>query len=262
MSRALSFSALILMLFLTACASPEFITSDPTEKDTVPSAEQTQDTEDFVNTSSGRSEEVNEKSAEDLESEDSTGCKEDPVKIRLNVTQSIQETDYYCAVACLQMVLNFHGISMNQSDLAQRLNTHPITGTEYDDLAREASLLIFGSTPDSDADPGYRAVLWKRNEGSENDFRIFEQRVKNDLQSGDPVFISINIAPAYGYNFDGIHEVVLYGADYDRCGNPVMYYFIDPSYNQQDPEFQGRKMYTPEELWKIMNDNPEPGYVW
>lgn len=263
MNRALSLPVLILVLFMTACTSTEFKASDPVEKDTIQtSTDQIQDTEGFEIIPSGKSEEETEKSTEDLETKDRTVYTEEPVKIRLNVSQSVQETDYYCAVACLQMVLSFHEISMNQPDLAQRLNTYPITGTEYEDLAREASLLIFGSIPDSESDPGYRAVLWKRNEGSENDFRVFEQRVKSDLESGDPVFISINIAPAYDYNFDGVHEVVLYGADYDSCGNPSMYYFIDPSYNQQNPEFQGRKMYTPEELWKIMNDNPEPGYVW
>lgn len=182
--------------------------------------------------------------------------------IRLDVPQKVQETSYYCAVACLQMVLETHGIYREQPELAKGLKTHPVTGTEYEDLAREASLLIFGKVPENEDEPGYRAVLWKRNQGSDEDRKLFEKRVKTDLNAKDPVFISINVAPAYGYENDGVHELVLYGADYDEKGHALRYYCIDPSYLQQDPVYGGKVMWSADELWNIMNDNPEPGYVY
>jgi len=46
----------------------------------------------------------------------------------------------------------------------------------------------------------------------------FEERLKTDLKHGDPVFVSINVAPAYCYTQDAVHELVLYGADYDDSG--------------------------------------------
>ncbi len=182
--------------------------------------------------------------------------------IRLPVPEKIQETDYYCAVACLQMVLEYHGIVEDQAVLAKQLNAKPITGTEYEDLAREASVYIFGKEPETDTDPGYRATLWTQNQAEPNAKAIFEERVKTDLEHGDPVFVSINVAPAYGYTQDAVHELVLYGADYDDSGKALMYYCIDPSYRSQDPQYGGKKMWSSDALWNFMNDNPEPGYVW
>lgn len=181
--------------------------------------------------------------------------------IRLDVPQKVQETSYYCAVACLQMVLEYHDIYREQTDLAKGLKTHPVTGTEYEDLAREASLLIFGKVPENENEPGYRSVLWKRNQGTAEERKLFEKRVQTDLNAKDPVFISVNVAPAYGYEKDGVHELVLYGADYDENSQALRYYCIDPSYLQQDPVYGGKVMWSADELWNIMNDNPEPGYV-
>ena len=151
---------------------------------------------------------------------------------------------------------------MTQEELAARLHTDPITGTEYEDLAREASILIFGKVPASDAESGYRAVLWKQNEGTDSMKQDLQRRIMMDLESGDPVFLSINMKVAYGSQNDLVHEVVLYGADYDDSGEPIKYYFMDPSSSQQDLQYGGRKKFTPDELWNMMNDNPEPGYVW
>lgn len=182
--------------------------------------------------------------------------------IRLNVPQKKQENDYYCAVACLQMVLEYHGIPASQDELAQRLHTSSVTGTEYEDLAREASIYIFGKEVESDADSGYRAVLWERNEGSEQTRSTFEKRALSDLKGRDPVFVSINNAKAYENRLEGVHEVVLYGADLDENGNPLMWYCLDPSVIAWDGEHEGRKAFTPDQLWNAMNENDEPGYVW
>lgn len=182
--------------------------------------------------------------------------------IRLDIPLHMQENSYYCAVACLQMVLDYHGIPSTQDELAVGLKTDPVTGTEYEDLAREASIHIFGKAPASDSDPGYRAVLWKTGEGTPAMREEFESRVKTDLASKDPVFVSINVREAYVNQPDGVHELVLYGADYDENGNAVSYYCMDPSYLSQDEEWGGRKVFSADDLWNAMNHNPEPGYVW
>lgn len=61
----------------------------------------------------------------------------------LDIPQYVQETGYYCAVACLQSVMGYHGLYATQEELAKDLNTDPITGTEYEDLARVATSRIF-----------------------------------------------------------------------------------------------------------------------
>lgn len=183
-------------------------------------------------------------------------------QIRLNVPEKVQETNYYCAVACLQMVLEYHGISASQSELASAMNTVPVTGTEYADLAREASKYIFGKEPQNSSEPGYRAVLWDRNAGNTQTRKQFESRAVSDLANKDPLFVSINPGVAYPGNVEGVHELVVYGADFNEQGKAERYYCIDPNYNERDAAYGGKKVFTADELWNAMNNNPEPGYVW
>lgn len=257
-------AGLAMMLMLSSCAGT-VRQEEGTVRKQPGQTDRAEDEKDRSENSSQADPEKTAASEEENDPENEQGPEDSETaetKIRLEVPQKIQETDYYCAVACLQMVLACHGISMDQTDLAQRLHTHPVTGMEYEDLAREASVLIFGQAPLSETDPGYRAVLWNRKEGTEQMRAQFEARVKTDLEAGDPVFLSINSAPAYGTDFEVVHEVVLYGADYEADGAASMYYFLDPSSVWQDPQHEGRKMFSPGKLWEIMNDNPEPGYVF
>lgn len=183
-------------------------------------------------------------------------------QVRLDIPQRVQENGYYCGPASLQMVLAYHNIFVSQEQLAADLKTSPITGTEYEDLARTASCYIFGKVPLSDLDPGYRAVIlpaWSSNPAAQNGF---ERRAVSDLSNGDPVFVAINNEVAYGPGYGTVHQVVLYGVDLDSSGKAVNFYYLDPSYKQQDPVYGGKKVVSSEELWQIMTQNPEPGYVW
>lgn len=233
---------LVCSLFLCSCSQP----SKPEEKTHF-------DSKNISDTAS--EEDLN--SQKDKKEEDQSAD-----TIQIPIPLKAQETNYYCAVACLQMVLDYHGVQVSQTDLAKALNTDPVTGTEYEDLAREASLRIFGNWPLDDSQSGYRYLLWNRNQGTDQTRAEFERRVRDDLKSGDPMFISINPAVVYADAADAVHEIVLYGADYDQEGNAVRYYCLDPYQNYWESENEGRKVFTPDELWNAMNDNPEPGYVW
>lgn len=182
--------------------------------------------------------------------------------IRLDVPQKMQETGFYCAVACLQMVLEYHGIAAEQNELASALHTDPVTGTEYEDLARVASVYRFGKEPQNWDEAGYRAVIWNQNQGSQDLRNQFESQAMQDLSNNDPLFVSINIAQLYGYHTDASHELVIYGVDLDENGHIQTFYCIDPSYLFQDTVYGGKKSISADELWTAMNNNPEPGYVW
>lgn len=278
---------LLSAVMMTGCTSPSARTDDSKSSDQKKTEEQIDKTtsRDASSTESKTASNTESKNASDRESNSKTesigsdenepsdmetpivtpDVREQPASadsIRLAVPQFVQETNYYCAVACLQMVLAYHGINVSQSTLAAGLNTSPVSGTEYADLAREASKYIFGKAPENDTEPGYRALLWTRNAGTDQMKEQFFARANADLRSGDPVFVSINPHLAYGESVETVHELVLYGADFDEQGNATHYYCIDPYGKYQDSAFGGKKVFTADELWNAMNNNPEPGYVW
>lgn len=182
--------------------------------------------------------------------------------LRLDLPQSVQETAYWCAPASLQMVLHYRGLDASQATLAQEMNTSSETGTEYEDLARVASLRIFGAVPANDAEAGYRAVILEPHQNNAQAREAFEQRVMHDLSQDYPVFVSINLRTAYGTAQDAVHQVVLYGMDTDESGRAKRFLYRDPSYTQQDPQYEGKKSVSADELWHAMIENPEPAYVW
>lgn len=142
------------------------------------------------------------------------------------------------------------------------MNTSSETGTEYEDLARVASLRIFGAVPANDAEAGYRAVILEPHQNNAQAREVFEQRVLHDLSQDSPVFVSINLRAAYGTAQDAVHQVVLYGMDTDESGRATRFLYRDPSYTQQDPQYEGKKSVSADELWHAMIENPEPAYVW
>lgn len=253
-NRKIIILSLMTAMMMTGC------TFSPTEND-APKPTDNKETEKQPNKQTAIIE-TNNKEKNEIEITDEREQPKSNESIRLAVPQILQETNYYCAVACLQMVLAYHGIEASQDTLAAVLNTSPVTGTEYEDLAREASIYIFGKVPENNTQPGYRALLWNRNEGTNPMKEQFFTRTNTDLRSGDPVFIALNPAMVYEEGTDAVHEVVLYGADFDEQGNATHYYCIDPYGKYQDIDFGGKKVFTADELWNAMNNNPEPGYVW
>lgn len=177
-------------------------------------------------------------------------------QIRLNIPESIQETGYWCAPACLQMVLAYHGLDYSQKELASLMNTSSVTGTEYEDLARAATDLIFTKREKAGQ---YREVIFKP---SDDDYRSdFEKRVIADLENGDPVFASINNAQMYKDVGNQVHEIVIYGIDLDEQGRIVSCCYLDPS-SLRTTAYGQKYIVTADEMWNAMLNNPEPGYVY
>lgn len=185
-----------------------------------------------------------------------------PYHIRLNVPQSVQETSYYCGCAAAQMVLRYHGNEISQDDLAKELHTHPITGTEYADLARVLNHHLFGKEELTAIDPGYRVHTLAVNDDSDIAL-TFESRVKQDLASNDPVIVAVDVQALYPELNRGNHFVVVIGY---RCNEQseriAVYDILDPSYVVQDAVYGGWKTVPADELMQAIVSNVEPAYIW
>lgn len=184
-------------------------------------------------------------------------------KIQLQVVQSVQENNYFCVPACLQMVLRYKGIEKSQIELSEEMNTKPVTGTEYVDLARVANKYLFNNETVGPNDIGYHIQTLNRNDTNPEISSTFEKRVRLDISSNDPVFVAIDVNALYPNLSSGNHMIVIIGyALYSGTDNIAYYYYIDPSYVVQDETYGGLKTVTKEKLINAIVVNEEPAYIW
>lgn len=186
-----------------------------------------------------------------------------PYHKELKVPQSVQETSYYCGCAALQMVLRYHGIEKSQTELAKEMHTDPVTGTEYDDLARVANKYLFDTESASPQGSGYRVQRIAINDRNPLIEEVFEERVKQDIASQDPIFVAVDVKALYPQLHHGNHLIVIYGYEcYDNREEIAWYKIIDPSYVIQDEVYGGRKRVSAKELINAIVTDEEPAYIW
>lgn len=183
---------------------------------------------------------------------------------RLKIPNNIQETGYYCVPACLQMVLEYHGIETSQEQLANEMNTSSVTGTEYADLSRVANKYIFNNEDEDPSGVGYHVQTIKRGDSTQAIYDQLEERIRQDIKTNDPVFIAIDIRTIYpDFSWTANHMVVCTGyTTYEGTDNIAYYYIVDPSYLVQDDIYGGLKTVTKEELYEAIYTNEEPAYIW
>lgn len=183
-------------------------------------------------------------------------------KIQLMLSQSVQENNYYCVPACLQMVLKYKNINRSQSELAAELNTKEITGTEYIDLTRVVNKYLFNNENVGYNEPGYHIQTLTRYDNNPQIANVFERRVRSDISTDDPVFVAVDVKALYPHLNSGNHMIVVTGyALYEGTDN-IAYYYIDPSYVVQDSVYGGLKTATKEELINAIIVNDEPAYIY
>lgn len=182
--------------------------------------------------------------------------------VRLDVPQRVQETGYWCVPASLQMVLAYRGIDASQTTLAARMNTHPVTGTEYVDLARVANAYLFGEETATPNGAGYRVQTIAIGDTDPAVADKFEERVMEDLAADDPVFAAVDIHVLYPQFGHANHVVVIVGYDTDETGAITRYHILDPSYTVQDPTYGGHKVVDADTMMSAIVTNEEPAYVW
>lgn len=183
--------------------------------------------------------------------------------IQLTLVQSVQENNYFCVPACLQMVLRYKGIEKTQTELSKEMKTDPVTGTEYIDLARVANKYLFHNESIGPNDAGYHIQTLNRYDTDSNISLTFEKRVRLDISTNDPVFVAIDVHTLYPQLPSGNHMIIITGyATYSDSENIAYYYYIDPYYMVQDNTYGGLKTVTKEQLMKAIVVNEEPAYIW
>lgn len=183
-------------------------------------------------------------------------------KVMLNVPTRVQETSYYCGPASLQMVLNYKGISVSQSELAVQLNTHPVTGTEYVDLQRVANHYLFGKDSVGANESGYHIQTLNRYDTDSQIAIDFARRLKTDISTNDPIFAAIDIHTIYPEYANGNHMVVVNGYTINSENNIDSIYFMDPSYRVQDATYGGLKKVDFNHFISAIINNDEPAYIY
>ena len=182
--------------------------------------------------------------------------------VRLNVPTTLQERSDWCVPAALQSVLTYKGIASDQATLAAAMNTQPVTGTEYEDLARVANAYLFGVASANPAGAGYHVQTIAIGDTSDETARAFAERVKADMATDDPVFAAVDVAALYPGFGHGNHIVVITGYDTDSNGNITHYRYVDSMRGVQDPTYAGLKITTAEAMMHAIVTNEEPAYIW
>lgn len=276
MTRKNFFSlCLAALLFLMGCSQNQAVSSSSrssSSSNPAPSSSDDFSTKASFDEISSRSSSQNETSENRLVPADDHSSSQDQAAANQNVSLEVisnpvpavtQENAYYCGPAVLQSLLAYHGITASQEELANELKTHPVTGTEYEDLARVASIRIFGQEPADDQASGYRAEMYKTRPFTDEEADLFLSRLAADLCNGDPVFIGLNCATTRPQDgVDAVHLVLAYGMQRDpQTQEIVSVEVMDPSYLAQK---DGTAYFTipTATLVQAIRDCKEGAYVW
>jgi hypothetical protein len=168
-----------------------------------------------------------------------------------NVPYHQQQTSYFCGPACLEMVFDYWGPDVSQTEIASVANASPSYGVYANELARAAH---FSQQSTSVQDPGMRGYQerdlgYGMAEASWGDStRLYSRRyhdLKNLVANDCPVIILTD----YDQGLNSGHFRVVKGYD-DRVNTFTV---DDPWYNPQPyagPDVKFRQDYLVDTLWQ------------
>ena len=182
----------------------------------------------------------------------------------VSISRRKQETSWYCAVACTQMILDHFGISKDQNSLAAELNTYApgvredgIRGTYDTDVARVLSEYLFGGQPSSIYDGGYR-VQPTSGVFVQSEYDQFVTRMKRNIDDGYPSIVQIWTSYLYSGAGGENHNIVVYG--YQETADGVIFYTVDPYFEGTDGG--GYSTFDSYTLYQSIYSSYEPSYIW
>lgn len=194
--------------------------------------------------------------------EDTDTAAKSTERVKLDLLQSLQENNYYCVPACIQMTLRYHSIEASQHTLAQQLHTDPVTGSEYADMAGVLNSYLFHTSGiPSEQEAGYHVQTMQSTDDAQKISQIFSQRCEQNINDGYPVFAAVDLNALYPTLSHANHMVLVNGYVKEH-GLITAYYILDPYPLVQDEVYKGLKLFSAEELIHAMLVNEEPAYVW
>jgi hypothetical protein len=159
------------------------------------------------------------------------------------------------------MMLSSQGIEVSQETLALEMGTDETFGTHNANAVAVLNRHLFGYDTPLENQAGYR-IETVTSDTDLAQMQLFEERVKRNIAQGYPMYYTFDCARMYPNSY-GEHNVIGIGYQLDENGENIEYlYYIDPSYNQQDPVYGGLKKTTVEELFYAMQTCVEPNYAW
>lgn len=181
--------------------------------------------------------------------------------ISIPLVAHIQETNYYCVPACVQSVLELHGLNVSQKELADQMHTHEVTGTEYADLARVINSYVFDTETPVAGQPGYRVQTLTPHESSNEAKALFFERIKTDLNSSDPIFCAIDRSGIFSDLSSANHMILVTGGEMDPDTKELISLTIFDPYPYEN---KGGPFFTvsADQLWDSLAQNIEPAYIW
>lgn len=128
-------------------------------------------------------------------------------------------------------------------------------------MARVLNTYLFDCEQPAAGAPGYRTEYLVPGQVDEEVMDLFKKRVKQDISTGDPVFIAIDLQTLYPHMPKANHFVVITG--YKTLNDEITYYYVvDPYGPVQHYQYKGLKIFTPAEIRQALNVNTEPAYIW
>ena len=180
---------------------------------------------------------------------------------KLDIRRIAQQKDWYCTVACVQMILDSFGIQENQDSLAAKMNTYApgerqdgITGTYDTDAARVLNDYLFDGQPVNDTDGGYR-VQPLTEKWDDKAYDLFCERMIRNIDTGYPSIIQVNSGNIYGSKSSANHNCLI--TEYTINDDTVSFTIIDP-YNIS----VSGKEFDSAYLFKAILNSYEPSYIW
>lgn len=180
----------------------------------------------------------------------------------LSVIPQIQRAWNTCSLTTVSMMLSSRGISVSQEQLAKEMGTNNTFGTHNANAIRVLNRYLFGYETPQPHQAGYRLETVTTSNPNSEQMRLFKERLKQNIADGYPMYYTFDCTKMYPGSY-GEHNVIGTGYQLTSDGSDIEYiYYIDPSYNQQDPIYGGLKKITPKELFEAMLTCVEPNYAW
>lgn len=184
------------------------------------------------------------------------------VKHIISVPFHLQENNYYAGPACLQMTLESHGIAKSQDELAQQMNTDPMTGTEYQNLADIVNTYLYTPNPGPGV-PGYRVQYVSSSDDRAALTSLFLERFCTDVSTNDPVFMGLDLNGLYPDMPHVTHMVLLIGYSQNtQTGDIETIHLLDPYYKTYNQVSNGEKEFPIDQVISALMMDDEPAYIW